>query len=203
MRTTLTVSGLAQAASIAFLGLAGCGGNSGPTVTMPAAASAPAAHPPPAPEVPATQTQATAAALSPAQERKAEPAGEPALSSMMVAESPQKLGAPVELRYQFDSDVRAGQPVTLHLAAVPRIPGSNLVVSIKKESGISTTAGDLTALKASASTAYRQELSVTKLAGGPPDLHVLVMMETPAGSSHSWFTVPLDASAAAAKQQPK
>jgi hypothetical protein len=120
---------------------------------------------------------------------------------MKLAEPPHKLGAPVDLRYQFDGDVKAGQPVTLHLAAVPRVAGSNLTVSIKKESGISTTAGELRVQKAGASTPYRQELSVTKLAGGPAELHVLVMMELPEGSAHSWFNIPFDAVPAAGKQQ--
>lgn len=120
---------------------------------------------------------------------------------MTLAEPPHKLGAPVDLRYRFEGDVNAGQPVTLHLAAVPRVAGSNLIVSIKKESGISTTVGDLTAQKASASTAYRQELSVTKFAGGPSELHVLVMMETPQGSAHSWFNIPFDGAPVAGKQQ--
>jgi hypothetical protein len=129
-------------------------------------------------------------------------AGEIPVSSMNLADPPQKLGAPVDLRYLFEGDVKSGRPVTLHLAAVPRVAGSNLIVSVKKESGISVTAGDLAAQKASASTAYRHELSVTKLAGGPSELHVLVMMDTPLGSAHSWFNIPFDGPPPASKQQP-
>jgi hypothetical protein len=128
--------------------------------------------------------------------------GEPAISSMRLAEAPHKLGVPVDLRYQFEGDAATGQPVTLHLAAVPRVAGSNLVVSIKKEDGISTTAVQLSAQKASAATAYRQQISVRKLAEGPAQLRVLVMMEVPAGSAHSWFTIPLSDAPPAAKQAP-
>ncbi len=84
----------------------------------------------------------------------------------------------------------AGQPVTLHLAVVPRVAGSNLTMSIKREPGINAIASELTAQKASASATYRQELSVTKLAGGPSGLQVLVTMELPEGSAHSWFNIP-------------
>ncbi|MEO8314277.1 MAG: hypothetical protein ABI645_05725 [Pseudomonadota bacterium] len=143
------------------------------------------------------QAQAQAAAGAPATA-----SGDSPVSSMQLAEPPQKLGAPVELRYQFDGDVNAGQPVTLHLAAVPLVAGSNLSMSIKKESGLSTTTGALTAQKVSAATAYRQELSVTKLAGGPSELHVLVTMDVPEGSAHSWFNIRFDGAEAAGKLQP-
>jgi hypothetical protein len=175
----------------------------------------------PAPDVPPPATSSTA--MSPAQPVATVPpaaavqsavatppaavvsvrgtAGEPVVSSMKLAEPPHKLGAPVDLRYQFEGDARAGQPVILHLAAVPRVAGSNLVMSVKKEAGISVAATELTVQKAGASTPYRQELSVTKAAGGPSALRVLVMMETPEGSAHSWFSIPLDQSPVSSKQQ--
>src|SRR5690606_22827058 len=56
----------------------------------------------------------------------------PRLEDMQLASSSSKLGVPVDLRYQFDAPVEAGRPVTLHLAAVPRVAGSNLTVSIKE-----------------------------------------------------------------------
>jgi hypothetical protein len=86
---------------------------------------------------------------------------------------------------------------------VPRVAGSNFSMSIKKESGISSTGSALNAQKVSASTIYRQDVSVTKLAGGPSKLHVLVTMEVPEGSAHSWFSIPLEgAPSPAGKQQP-
>lgn len=56
--------------------------------------------------------------------------------------------------------------------------------------------------RASAATAYRQQISERKLAEGPAQLRVLVMMEVPAGSAHSWFTIPLSDAPPAAKQAP-
>jgi hypothetical protein len=187
----VTVTG--WVACVALAGLAGCG-QVVPAETTSQSGSEPAAPAGSAPSAIVADASPVASA--------APMAGEIAVSSMYLAEPPQKLGAPVDLRYQFEGDVKSGLPVTLHLAVVPRVAGSNLVVSVKKESGISTTAGDLTAQKATASTAYRQELSVTKLAGGPSELHVLVMMETPQGSAHSWFNIPFDRPPPASKQQP-
>jgi hypothetical protein len=133
-------------------------------------------------------------------ERKRERA-EPALSSMALAGPPQKMGVPVDLRYQFDGEVKSGQPVTLHLAAVPRVAGSNLNVSIKNDPRISVAVNALSVQKASASTAYRQQVSVTKLADGPAALRVLVTMETSEGSAHGWFSVPLNGTLEVNKQK--
>jgi hypothetical protein len=118
---------------------------------------------------------------------------------MKLAEPPSKMGVPVDLRYQFDGEVKEGQPVTLHLAAVPRVAGSNLVVSIKNEGGVTAIGNTLSAQKASIATAYRQDLSVTKMANGPAELRVLVTMDLPEGSAFSWFGVPLTAPAATDK----
>jgi hypothetical protein len=175
--------------AIVLLALAGC------TRPVPPPAETPAPEAP-APATPAGQASAVTAA-------EAQPAASsgPAISSMTLAAPPQKLGAPVDLRYQFDGDAKAGQTVTLHLAAVPRVAGSNLTMSIKNETGISAKASALNVQKANVSIAYRQDVSVTKLDGGPAELHVLVTMEVPEGSAHSWFAIPLGGTPAADKQQ--
>ena len=87
----------------------------------------------------------------------------------------------------------------LHLAAVPRVPGSNLTVSIKETAGIDAVAAPLTAQKASAKQAYRQQLSVTRQAGAPAELRVLVTMDAPEGQAFGYFGVPLADAAAAAR----
>jgi len=116
---------------------------------------------------------------------------EPELSAMKLAlPTSSKLGVPVDLRYQFDGTAEPGRPVTLHLAAVPRIAG-NLSVSIKETEGLQTTAAPLAQQKATAGTAYRQQMAVTRTANGPQEVRVLVTMETPEGSAFSWFGIPL------------
>ena len=121
----------------------------------------------------------------------------PALDGMQLAKAGSKLGVPVDLRYQFDAAVEPGRPATLHLAAVPRVEGSNLSVRIKETPGIEAFAAPLTAQKASASQAYRQQLTVTRHANAPAELRVLVTMDVAEGSAFSYFSVPFgDASAA-------
>ena len=58
-------------------------------------------------------------------------------------------------------------------------------------------AAPLTAQKANASQAYRQQLTVTRHADAPAELRVLVTMDVAEGSAFSYFSVPFgDASAA-------
>jgi hypothetical protein len=122
---------------------------------------------------------------------------------MALASAPSKRSVPVDLRFQFAGDATTGLPVTLHLAVVPRVAGSNLKVSIKEVPGIQTAAVALGAQKASATTAYRQQLSVTRLAGGPAELRVLVTMDVGESTEFGWFGVPFSAAPAAAKQGPE
>lgn len=116
----------------------------------------------------------------------------PVLASMALATASSKLGVPVDLRYQFDGEVEPGRPVTLHLAAVPRVAGSNLTVSIKQVAGVEARNGALSVQKASAAASYRQQLAVTRQAGGPRELRVLVTMEMPEGSAFGYYSVPFE-----------
>jgi hypothetical protein len=186
--------------------LAGCGGATPPTTPASAPAAAAQAHSVPvaAPvaspaagtvSAPDTSTPVVVSAAAP----KPGNAG-PELASMTLATAPAKLSVPVDLRFQFEGDASGGLPVTLHLAAVPRVAGSNLKVSIKEVPGLQTSAITLGAQKASAATAYRQQVSVTKLAGGPSELRVLVTMDVGESSAFGWFGVPFGAAPAPRKQ---
>lgn len=115
----------------------------------------------------------------------------PPLDQMKLATASSKLGVPVDLRYQFDGAVEEGRPAVLHLAAVPRVEGSNLAVSIKDAPGIEASGATVTAQRASASQAYRQRVSVTRHAGAPTEMRVLVTMDLPEGSAFGYFSVPL------------
>jgi hypothetical protein len=129
-------------------------------------------------------------------------AAEPPLASMALAAPGSKLGVPADLRYRFDGDAASGQAVTLHLAAVPRVAGSNLAVSIKQVPGIKTTVSEYRAARATATTAYRQQLSLVREANGPTELRVVVTMDMPIGSAFSYFSVPLVPVQPATKQAP-
>jgi hypothetical protein len=145
---------------------------------------------------------AASVAVAPTEPGEKLPVVEPALMSMELAEPPHKMGVSVDLRYQFEDEVKSGRPVTLHLAAVPRVAGSNLSVSIKSDPGISVDGTAFLLQKASASTAYRQQVSVTKLVNRPVVLRVLVTMETSEGSAHSWFSVPMNEVLEVGQQKP-
>jgi hypothetical protein len=159
----------------------------------PKPAEPPPSPPPPPPEVPA-RAEASAAAVA-----NESTIAEPAIDTMALAQAPAKLGVPVDLRYRFDAEVADGRPVTLHLAAVPRVAGSNLEVSIKQEPGIDARLGALSVQKASADAAYRQQLSVTRSAGGPAVLRVLVTMDLPEGSAFGFYSVPFAPAVSALK----
>lgn len=110
---------------------------------------------------------------------------EPALESMRLASTNAKIGVPVDLRYSFDGDV-------LHLAAVPRVAGSDLRISVQRDAGLQFSEGSLNVQKAARAGVYRKQMSVTRSASGPAQIRVLVTLGVGEGSSHGFFTIPLD-----------
>jgi hypothetical protein len=158
----------------------------------PADAAEPAPSPapePPPPTEPSPVPKPTATAM------------EPSLDSMRVAIPGAKISVPVELRYQVDGDALAGRPVTVHLAAIPRVAGAKLHVELKSAPGLQVAAKPLDVQKASAKTAYRQQLSVTRSGAGPDHLRVLVTMEMAEGLAFGYYTVPLASGITAQKQE--
>ncbi len=111
---------------------------------------------------------------------------------MKAAKPPAKIGVPVDLRYSFDGDVLANQPVQLHLAAVPRVAGTNLEISVQRAQGLEFSDGSLGVHKAAAAGVYRKQLAVTRQPQGPAEIRVLVTMGIGEGSSFGFFTIPLD-----------
>jgi hypothetical protein len=163
-----------------------------PTVPPPASEETPA---PPA-DAPAGPAQPGPNAPSPTEPSPApkptSSENEPALESMQVAKSNAKLGAPVDLRYSFEGDVLPGQPVQLHLAAVPRVEGADLRISVQHDDGLEFSEGTMNVQKAAQAGVYRKELAVTRQASGPGQIRVLVTMGVGEGSSHSFYSIPLD-----------
>jgi hypothetical protein len=126
------------------------------------------------------------------------------LDRMSLATPSAKMSVPAELRYSFESDVAAGQPALLNLAAIPHAPGAALRISVQEEQGLQIAAGPMRTQKASALAIYRQQVSVTRLAGGPANVRVLVRMQMGEDSSFGYFSIPLDRSPAleSRKQKP-
>src|SRR5690348_5882866 len=167
-----------------------------PTSEAPAESTPAPSEVPPPDESPAAPAQPAPEAPPPTDPSPApKPTAaisEPALESMKSARAPAKAGVPVDLRYSFDGDPAANQPVTLHLAAVPRAAGTNLGVSIKTVPGIQVAAaGTLAVQKANADNAYRQHFSVTRQASAPAELRVLVTMDMPEGTGFGFYSIPL------------
>ena len=83
---------------------------------------------------------------------------------MQSATPSAKLSVSVDLRYQFDGAVLDNQPVMLHLAAIPRVAGTNLHVTVKQVAGLDVAAGALSVQKVNATGVYRQQFAVTRRA---------------------------------------
>jgi hypothetical protein len=204
-RIESAVHAVAAATLLAAL-LAGCGKSAEPEAV-------PSPPPAPAETIPADPASPTESPTAPAQPSASPPppsdpspapkptANEPGVESMHAATASAKISVPVELRYQFDGAVLPNQPVTLHLAAVARVAGTHLNVSVKQAPGLRVDAQPLSVQKVSAAGVYRQQLSITLSDGAPAALRVLVTMDLAEGSGFGFFTVPLEAGTAAQKQE--
>jgi hypothetical protein len=180
-----------------------------PSETPPPVAPATPDAPPPAGAVPAPDEN-PASPVQPAPDApppadpsaapKPSAAVEPSLESMSVATPSAKASVAVDVRYSFDSAPLPGQPVTLHLAAVPRIAGSNLRVSIKEVAGVQLAAGPPNLQKTAGPDVYRQQFSVTRSDDSPAQLRVLVTMDYASGSAFGFFSVPFDTGTIAQKR---
>jgi hypothetical protein len=163
-----------------------------PSESLPAPDAVPTAPVQPAPDAP-PPTEPSAAP-------KPSAANEPSLDSMRLATPSAKLSVAADLRYQFDGAVLPDQPVILHLAAVPRVPGGKLNVTVRQVDGIQLAPGALSVQKVGGADVYRQQFSVTRGAHAPAQLRVLVTMDLAQGSAFGFFSVPFDSGTNAQKQ---
>jgi len=170
-----------------------------PAETAPAEAMPPsdAASPDPAVSAPASPPPTTESTATPTPAA----ANEPSVESMHVAIPSAKMSVAAELRYQFDGEILPNQPVTLHLAALPRVDGTNLNVSVKAVDGLLIAATPLNVEKANAAGVYRQQLSLTRLANSPKELRVLITMDMAEGQAFGFFSVPLEGGATPQNKQ--
>jgi hypothetical protein len=152
----------------------------------------PPADPGAAPQTPAQPAPAAPPPTDPSPAPTPTAANGPPLESMTLATPPAKLSVAVDLRYRFDSAVVVDQPVKLHLAAVPRVAGTNFTVSIRKIAGLDVANGGLVLDKVDASGVYRQEMTLIRRASAPDNIRVLVTMDVPEGAGFGFFSIPLD-----------
>jgi hypothetical protein len=176
--------------------------NPAPSNAAPAAVPQDTAPKDGAPTAPADPTSTPAAPVQPAPAAPPptdpSPAPKPtaqvpSVDSMAVARPSAKMSVAVDLRYQFVGAVVEGQPVTLNLAAIPRVAGTNFIVHVNKAPGLEISNGTLSAQKVDAAGVYRQQLSVIRRAAAPANLRVQVTMDMPEGTAFGFFTIPLGA----------
>jgi hypothetical protein len=208
---------LAAGAALLALALAGCNKPKPGEPTAPDTNQVPAIPAPDAsssePAPPAEGPPADAAEPAPSPSPDAPPPTEPSpvpkptadigpsVGSMKTAIPSAKMSVPVDLKYLFDAEPLPNQAATLHLAAVPRVAGANLHVSVKQVDGLQVASGPLEVQKAGAAGIYRQQLSVTRSAAGPDNLRVLVTMDMPEGTAFGYFSVPLSTGNPPQKQE--
>jgi hypothetical protein len=109
---------------------------------------------------------------------------------MLAAIPSGKMTLAVGLRYAISGDPSTGA-INLSLAAIPRVGGTNLNVSVKAEPGISVTAAPLLVQKADASGVYRKQMSL-ELSPEIRRIRVLVTMDMPEGTGFGFYSIPLD-----------
>lgn len=165
-----------------------------PEAVAPPPEASPPADPAVSPQTPAQPAPAAPPPTDPSPAPTPTPtaANGPPLESMSLATPPAKLSVAVDLRYRFDGAVVVDQPVKLHLAAVPRVAGTNFTVSIRKIAGLDVANGGLVLDKVDASGVYRQEMTLIRRASAPDNIRVLVTMDVPEGAGFGFFSIPLD-----------
>ena len=170
-----------------------------PADVTPADPVTPTTDPTTTPAAPAQPTPAAPPPTDPSPAPKPTAAYAPAVESMAIARPSAKMSVAVDLRYKFDGTAAIGEPVTLHLAAIPRVAGARFSVSVKAAPGLEFTNGTLAAQKVEAAAVYRQQLSVIRRSDAPEKLRVLVTMDLPEGTAFGFFSIPLDAGTNAQK----
>jgi hypothetical protein len=157
------------------------------------------AAPDAAPAAPVQPTPDPPPPTDPSAAPKPSAANEPSLASMNLATPSAKLGVAADLRYQFDGAALPNQPVILHLAAVPRVSGGRLSVTVRQVDGVQLAPGAMSVQKTGGADVYRQQFSVTRGAIAPAELRVLVTMDMAQGSTFGFFSVPFDSGTNAQK----
>ena len=192
---------LAAGAALLAVALAGCDKPAPQVTPEPATQPAPAPAPAPSEAPPSETTPSPSPDAPPPTDPSAvpkpasspSPAAEPPVETMLAAipSKNSKMGVGVDLRYSFDGAVLTNQPVTVNLAAVPRVGYSSLKVTVQEAPGYQLAATPLNVQKASASGVYRQRFSMTKVSANPEPLQVLVIAEMGENSAFGYFTIPL------------
>ena len=107
-----------------------------------------------------------------------------------------KIGVPVDVRYQYAGTITAGQPVSLHIAVIPRVEGRNLKIELPRTAGLASGGKSPASAvfgKAAAADTLRYTVELTPLAGAPDHVPLIVSMDVGGGHFFSVFPIPLAA----------
>lgn len=126
----------------------------------------------------------------------ADEAALPAPARMTAARAvSEKIGVPVDVRYELTSAPVQNQPTTLHLVFIPRVAGNNLRVEYRASSSVAidSAAPAYAIAKAQPAGIYRSSLVVTPRSAESGEVRVLVSMDTGGGRFFSIFSIPVAA----------
>lgn len=114
------------------------------------------------------------------------------IARMKVAKVSGKITVPVEVRYQFDDAPVSNQPVPLQIALVSRAAGENLKVEfVNTDALIVDTVQPQQVQKVAVDGVVRHRVLVTAKQANPPDLRLLVSMDTAGGRFFGVFSIPV------------
>jgi hypothetical protein len=122
---------------------------------------------------------------------------EPALDTMSPAQPSSKISVPADVRYQLSGPALQDQPLTVKIAVVPRVAGSNLRVEFPDSPGVSVESGGGASVeqKVEAAGVYRRSLNITARTATGAAMRVLVSMDVEDGRYFGIFSIPLSADA--------
>jgi hypothetical protein len=117
----------------------------------------------------------------------------PPLDDMQLARASGKLGPPVDVRYQLSGSATKYQPVTLQLAFVPRLDGSNLRVEFPDTDGVAIETGSkkIASQKASKSDVLRHALLVTPTAADSGEVRAYVSIDVGSAKYAGIVSIPI------------
>lgn len=199
MRTdTQWLSPRVAIATLLAMSLAGCSSETKPVPPEPAPATAPSpapdasASPEAMPADPAPPAETSPPPTDPSAAPTPTAAQVPELESMRLAKASGKLGVAADVRYAFDAAPAPGQPVMLNIAVIPRVAGQTLEFSLQPAEGMQIAAGPVTRLKVNQADTLRQQYAITRTAGMPGTLRVLVTHRWDGGSAFGFYSIPVD-----------
>jgi hypothetical protein len=118
---------------------------------------------------------------------------------MAHAEPLGKVGAPVDVRYQFMGPVIKDQPVALQIAVVPRVPGASLELELPASDTVALEPRRMTlaADRVSAKTEFRRTVMITPRIASGGRVMVLVSLAVGNANYASYYSITVGAPAPA------